>query len=284
LLAEGLRSQQSFEDFLLKADQAAAKLEESRAKVGVAESDVAASRGERDKARTEADGKIAETDSELQSAIASVRDDEAKILKLDTQLARQETQVVTAPIDGFVAAIYGGQGGEQVKVQDQLVLLVPDSSDRAVELWLDGNDVALVRPGEEVRLQFEGWPALQFSGWPSVAIGTFGGTVTFIDATDDGAGRFRVFVQPLEGDLDWPDAHLLRQGVRAKGWVMLGTVPLAYELWRQLNDFPPSLPGIPSRDGKDEKGGDESKSEKAPGGPAEAWREADKAGKSWRPK
>ena len=61
-----------------------------------------------------------------------------------------------------------------------------------------------------------------------------------IDATDDGTGRFRVLVQPTTG-ADWPSDRYLRQGVRANGWVMLQQVTLGYELWRQLNGFPPSV-------------------------------------------
>ena len=36
---------------------------------------------------------------------------------------------------------------------------------------------------------------------------------------------------------------MLRQGVRTNGWVLLGQVPLGYELWRQINGFPP-LPSV----------------------------------------
>ncbi len=269
LFREGLRSLQSVEDYGLKADLARAKLEESRAKVAAAEADLAASRADREKLQQDASGKLAEADGDLQSAVALLADDEAKILKLDTQLSRQDRRLVDAPIDGIVARIYGGQGGEQVKENEELILLVPDTADRAVEIWLDGNDAALVRPGQQVRLQFEGWPALQFSGWPSVAVGTFGGRVDFVDPTDDGKGQFRVFVVQDATEAPWPDATWLRQGVRTKGWVMLSTVPLAYEAWRQLNDFPPTVPAPTESKGV--------------GGPAEPG-EAGKAGKSWRPK
>ena len=40
---------------------------------------------------------------------------------------------------------------------------------------------------------------------------------------------------------DWPGARWLRQGVRANGWVLLQRVPLWYEIWRQVNGFPPAL-------------------------------------------
>ncbi len=59
-----------------------------------------------------------------------------------------------------------------------------------------GNDLPLVRVGNHVRLQFEGWPSLQFTGWPAVAVGTFGGEVAVVDPTDDGSGMFRVLVRP----------------------------------------------------------------------------------------
>jgi hypothetical protein len=73
-----------------------------------------------------------------------------------------------------------------------------------------------------------------------VAVGTFGGTIAFVDAHDDGHGRFRVVVVPDEGS-DWPDGRYLRQGVRAHGWVLLDQVSLGFELWRQLNGFPPAV-------------------------------------------
>jgi len=96
-------------------------------------------------------------------------------------------------------------------------------------------------PGNLVRLQFEGWPALQFSGWPSIAVGTFGGRVLLVDPTDNGKGKFRVLVESDPGDDPWPSRRFLRQGVRANGWVLLNIVPIGYELWRQFNGFPPVI-------------------------------------------
>ena len=80
-----------------------------------------------------------------------------------------------------------------------------------------------------------------------------------MDATDDGMGRFRVVVGPSDDVVDrgdgqgpvkvgWPDKdRWLRQGVRANAWVMLNEVPLWFELWRQINGFPPM---ISNADGK----------------------------------
>lgn len=82
---------------------------------------------------------------------------------------------------------------------------------------------------------------MQFAGWPQVAVGTFGGKVAFVDATDDGNGDFRVVVVPDEGSEAWPSSRFLRQGVRTRGWLLLKEVRLGYELWRQFNGFPPAI-------------------------------------------
>jgi hypothetical protein len=63
--------------------------------------------------------------------------------------------------------------------------------------------------------------------------------VSLVDPTDSGNGRFRMLIVPDDNDDPWPDDRWLRQGVRAKGWVLLNRVRLWYELWRQLNGFPP---------------------------------------------
>jgi len=130
------------------------------------------------------------------------------------------------------------EGGVFVKAGTVLAVLVPDTEVRAVELYVSGNDLPLLAIGRPVRLQFEGWPAVQFSGWPSVAVGTFGGTVGVIDASDDGTGNFRILVFPDSG-MSWPSGLYLRQGVRVVGWVLLDSVRLGWELWRQFNGFPP---------------------------------------------
>lgn len=118
---------------------------------------------------------------------------------------------------------------------------------QARETDAEGN---VVRPGSPVRLQFEGWPAIQFVGWPSVAVGTFGGEVVFVDATDDGTGKFRIVVAPRPDVLErngqtrvqnWPKNQWLRQGVRVDAWVLLQQLPLWKEVWRQLNAFPPII-------------------------------------------
>ena len=264
LTAQGLRSERDLELAQAARDSARAAVERARAGVAAADNVVGGLEAERDNVQFRVDGEIAAIDAELQSAIANVAAADQRILQLDSRISKQELQEVTAPRDGMIARIYGGAGTEQVREGDPLITLVPDSASRAVELWFDGNDATLLREGQEVRVQFEGWPALQFVGWPSVAIGTFEGRLAFVDAMADNKGQFRALVV-ASSDTAWPDPRWLRQGVKAKGWALLNVVPLGFELWRQLNDFPATVDAP-----DEEKSSDPAKK--------------DKAGKAWNPK
>lgn len=214
----------------------------------------------------------ANVSSEREAATAAVRSARhdlqgarTALLRAETGLARQARQQVRAPREGTILKILSGQGGELVKAGEPLVTLVPETTDRAVAVMVDGRDAALIVPGRKVRLQFEGWPAVQFVGWPSVAVGTFGGVVAFVDASDDGKGNFRVLVTPDPEDEPWPAPRFLRQGVLVHGWVLLEVVPLGYELWRQFNGFPPSLVAEPP-DGAGEGKASSGQGAKADGG------------------
>ncbi|HEY6881956.1 MAG TPA: HlyD family efflux transporter periplasmic adaptor subunit [Polyangiales bacterium] len=242
---------------------AKARTEHEAAKADVASTlgELDAARATLEKAEAEGDGKVQDAEAKVRSAESDSADARASLTRLDVTIARQAGQLVRASRAGVVLSILAAQGGEQVKQGDTLALLVPDTRDRAVELWVDGNDAAIVSDSRHVRLQFEGWPAVQFSGWPSVAVGTFGGRVAFVDPHDDGKGYFRVLVQPDPNSPPWPEPRFLRQGVRTNGWILVERVTLGFELWRRFNGFPPMLrypPGHDPRDpskGEPEKGG-----------------------------
>jgi multidrug efflux pump subunit AcrA (membrane-fusion protein) len=169
---------------------------------------------------------------------ATVSSAQSNVAELEVKIARQKSQLVKAPFDGIVVRILAPDGGTVVDTGDPLALMVPETEDRAVEITIKGIDLPLISKGRKVRLQFEGWPAVQFTGWPSVAVGTFGGTVEFVDAIDDGKGNYRVLVFPDLNEPPWPEQRYLRQGVRVVGWILLDEVTLGWELWRKLNSFP----------------------------------------------
>ena len=175
----------------------------------------------------------------------------AEVARMQVRLSRQGAQTVTAPRDGTVQRILVPEGGPVFKSGEPLAVLIPQTDQRAIEIWISGNDLPLVYPDRHVRIQFEGWPALQFSGWPSVAVGTFAGVVSVVDPVDNGAGKFRVLIVPdpqADPSDEWPSARYLRQGVRANAWVLLDRVSVGYELWRQFNGFPASQPKAPEHD------------------------------------
>ncbi len=235
LADEGITSQRDAELARLKRDKATADLQ-------ALEREIDAARQALGKARADGDAKVATVGAQLEEARAKLAEQQQKQLDVEVRVDRQQAQLVRAPRDGTVLRLHGGPGGGQVKAGDVLVTLVPEAQSRAVELWIDGNDMPLVADNEEVRLLFEGWPALQFVGFPGADAGTYAGRVAFIDATDDGKGGFRIVVVPDPTEAEWPDATRLRQGVRAKGWVLFGQTSLGYELWRRLNGFPPLPP------------------------------------------
>lgn len=240
LQAKGLASQRTLELSTLEMAQRYAEVERAQAGLQAAKSEVDALSADRQKLTADTAGGIEKAKSELNKALEDQSVILADLLKLETKLARQQTQVITAPRDGTILRLLANPNAELVKAGQALAILIPDVEQRAVELWVDGNDLPLIINDSHVRLQFEGYPAIQFGGWPEFSIGSFAGKVTLIDSTDDGKGNFRILVTAIVDDgIDWPSPRFLRQGVRVNGWVLLGQVTLGYELWRIFNGFPP---------------------------------------------
>jgi multidrug efflux pump subunit AcrA (membrane-fusion protein) len=196
-----------------------------------------------------------------EAALKSAQSEQAAVKQqyntIKTQVERQQNQKVYAAVNGTIFRVLANAeaGGQLVRPGERLAVLVPDitASDQptqegltaekypgiVAELNIDGNDLPLVRVGDRVILQFEGWAAVQFAAYPAAAAGTFEGRVYLVDPTSDGEGRFRILVEPAPGS-NWPEEQYLRQGVRAQGWVLLNEVTLGYEMWRLLNGFPPA--------------------------------------------
>ncbi len=246
-------SLQRYQEIERKVGEAKAKVNRAEAYVASAKADLEGKIRERvakiQKAQVDieyaeatlrrATGDISKAQSDVAKAQQDLNKTKGDLLNMETTVARQGSRVITAPFDGYLVSINANLGTGVLKAGDPLATIVPDTADRSVQIWLNGNDAPLVEPGRHVRLQFEGWPAVQFAGWPSVAVGTFGGEVISVDAVDDGRGKFRILVVPDPTDIQWPEDRFLRQGVRANGWVLLEQVPLWFEVWRRLNGFPP---------------------------------------------
>lgn len=261
----------------LEVERAQAAVEQAKANLAVAERDVVNATLNLNRIQNDTAAQLSRVSADIQSALESMAKNGADVQKVENDLANLEIrtgqQRIVAPASGRVSRLDRVGAGAVVKAGDSLALIVPDTSDRAVEIFVSDNDIPLLEVGRPVRLQFAGWPALQFSGFPSVAVGTFGGRISVIDPVDDGLARYRVIVQQdrhrlPSGKIDppWPAPHLIRPGAEAAGWVMLDTVPLGFELWRQFNGFPPRAPQKPPLMGKKDAPG-EAKEKKSSLGP-----------------
>lgn len=241
LRAEGLASERDLELARLGETETTMARRSADAALAAAVADQASAVASAAEARLDADARVDEAHAMVRSAEAELLAARMSLESAEADLVRQRMRRVTAPVAGMVLRILVRTGGAQVKAQDPLLVLIPTTEQRAIEVWVDGNDAAIIDAGRKVRLQFEGWPAVQWSGWPRAAVGTYGGEVAFVDAQGDGQGHFRVVVLPDPEDVEWPERRFLRQGVRVKAWFLLDEVRLGFELWRRFNGFPPAF-------------------------------------------
>ena len=248
---DGLFSLTDLESRRLTIQQDYAKVVMQENKLNVTRQSLANARLDLELIQAKYEQDIAKTMSDRSSALSSKASANNEIAVMRNKISnvnvRRGMYVVRAPQSGFVVRSLKAGIGETIKEGEAIATLQPANPTIAVELFVRAMDVPLIQRGRRVRIQFDGWPAIQFSGWPAVAVGTFGGKVAVIDAVSSTNGQYRLLVTPdaMPGDQPWPKQ--LRVGSGVAGWVMLDDVPIWYELWRQLNGFPPSLKQEPAK-------------------------------------
>lgn len=255
----GLFSLTDIETRRLKLQEDNAKVISQRNKLNNSTQNLLNSTIELDNIRAKYQESISKAQSDMSSAISSKASAQGDIAKLKNDISniriRRGLYVVRAPQDGFVVKTLKAGIGENIKEGESVATLQPKSPMVAAELYVSAMDVPLILDTSDVRLQFEGWPSVQFAGWPSVAVGTFAGKVSSIDLVSSAGGKYRLLVSQTSPvptkDEPWPAQ--LRQGSGVYGRIILRSVPLWYEIWRQLNGFPPSLEKEPAGDGKGKK-------------------------------
>ena len=272
---QGLRSRRDRELAELDHVRATTELERAKAAMAVTRRDVSVAQLDRQRAFADTSASVLNVGASLASARETVAGLMNDVNKLDIDIQNMQQRIdqrtVKSPATGRIVRLNAIGQSETVAEGDPLATIVPDTADQAVELSMSDNDIPLVRRGAHVRLQFAGWPAIQFTGWPAASVGTFAGRVTAIDAVDDGRSRFRIIVQPdydliaAGKETAWPNNQVLRPGSKVLGWVMLQTVPLWFELWRQFNAFPPNFPTEEDKidDGGKKTAGNEDADKKA---------------------
>ena len=237
---------------LTKLEEKRNKMQETSAKLNSAENKFLISKNELMNAliemnsiRQEYTDKIAKARSDRFSTMSSIYDAEGSVSKLKNQQTNYESRnqyyFITAPQDGIVSKIYKKGLGEIIKEGEEILSIMPLNAQLAVEMLVRPMDYPLLKIGLPVIFTFDGWPAFVFAGWPDGAVGTFSGHIFAIDNVTDENNLFRVYVEPDTNYIHkiWPTG--LRVGTGAYGRIIMNDVPLWYEVWRQLNGFPPDF-------------------------------------------
>ncbi|MFZ9741988.1 MAG: HlyD family secretion protein [Chitinophagaceae bacterium] len=185
--------------------------------------------------------KIFKSKSEIaisKSEIATTDGDVAKNQnQLSNYITRGKQRWLIAPQSGQIIKAKKSGINEIVKEGEMIVEIVPNKVNYAVELFVEPMDLILINIGQPVRLIFDGFPAIVFSGWPRNSYGTFVGRVVAIESNRNENGKFRILAVPDVNEKPWPLELKLCAGV--KGFALLKNVQIWYELWRQINGFPP---------------------------------------------
>jgi len=245
LAKEGLAATRELETAQLNLQKGQADSVRAETSLEASKRDVDAARFEENRTTQQADALIAEVE-----------------LRLANARQRGGASIIRAPISGTIVRVAKAGNGQTAKEGEMLAMIVPSASsfDQAAEITISSRDAAILEAGRQVRLQFSGFPAFLLNpGWQNFSLNTFGGRVAVVDAVDDGSGSYRVLVVPdsTQPQGKWPEQRFLRQGTPATGWILLNEVPVGYEIWRQLNGFPPVMPSY--GDKSDKKGGDKDK-------------------------
>lgn len=185
--------------------------------------------------------KIFKAQGERAAAQSEIAAGQGELAKLSNQYVnyaiRSGQYYLLAPQDGQVVKATKAGINEIVKEGEKLVEIVPAKVDYAVEMYVRPVDLPLLSINQRVRFLFDGFPAIVFSGWPKSSYGTFGGRIVAIESSVSTNGKFRILVGEDRSDKPWPKA--LRMGTGAAGIALLKDVPVWYELWRNINGFPP---------------------------------------------
>ncbi|MDG1729209.1 MAG: biotin/lipoyl-binding protein [Algibacter sp.] len=242
LQEEGLKAVKDVEEKRLKLQETQAKFISQENKYLASQNEVINARLELSRTNAAFADKISKAQSDMFTAQSSGFDTQAQVSKLENASTnykrRSDLLYVTAPQNGYINKVLTGGIGVTFKEGAELVGIMPAQIDLAVETFVRPIDLPLLHTGEKVRVQFDGWPAIVFSGWPNVSYGTYGATVVAIERFISDNGKYRVLLAPDETDHEWPEA--IRAGSGARTIALLEDVPIWFELWRQINSFPPN--------------------------------------------
>lgn len=185
--------------------------------------------------------KLSKIQGERFQSMGQIESSTGDIAKLENQVTnykiRQGLYYVLASQDGQIVQLNKAGIGEILKDGESIGSIVPAQVNYAVEIYVKPVDLPLVKPGQKVMCAFDGFPAIVFSGWPNSSYGVFAGEVIAVESNIDANGLFKALVVEDKDTKPWPAQIKIGAGVQAIA--ILNDVPVWYELWRNINGFPP---------------------------------------------
>ena len=213
-------------------------------KIGSTRQDLVIARIEMDAINQDYTEKVAKAQGDQFQSLSQIAGGQGDVAKLKNLYSnyniRSGMYFITAPQAGQITKAKKAGIGEIIKDGEMLVEIVPDKIDYAVELFIEPMDLPLISVQQKVQFMFDGFPAIVFSGWPNSSYGTFSGEVVAVENSVSANGKFRVLVkEDMSYKKRWPKE--LKIGAGTQGIALLKNVPVWYELWRNINGFPPDF-------------------------------------------
>jgi multidrug efflux pump subunit AcrA (membrane-fusion protein) len=238
---EGLVSLTQFQQRNISYQNAIAKKTASENKVAQTRQEISTMAIEQNAVIQDYTEKLSKTEGERFQSMGQIEGSEGDIAKLENQVAnykfRQGLYFIVASQDGQIVQLNKAGIGEILKETESIGIIVPKTVDYAVEIYIKPVDLPLIKEGQRVMCIFDGFPAIVFSGWPDSSYGTFAGKVIAIENNISANGLFKALIVEDKTQKRWPPK--IRMGTGVQGIAILNDVPVWYELWRNINGFPP---------------------------------------------
>lgn len=254
---EGLVSLTQFQQRSISYQNSVAKKTASENKVAQTRQEILNTQIEQNSVVQDYTEKLSKIEGERFQSMGQIEGSDGDIAKLQNQVAnykaRQGLYFIIASQDGQIVQLNKAGIGEVLKDGENIGTIVPTTVDYAVEIYIKPVDLPLVKEGQRVMCIFDGFPAIVFSGWPDSSYGTFAGKVIAVESNISPNGLFKALVIEDKHEKRWPPK--IKMGTGVQGIAILNDVPIWYELWRNINGFPPDYYEVTNtKSAKDEKG------------------------------
>lgn len=254
---EGLVSLTQFQQRSISYQNSVAKKTASENKVAQTRQEILNTQIEQNSVVQDYTEKLSKIEGERFQSMGQIEGSDGDIAKLQNQVAnykaRQGLYFIIASQDGQIVQLNKAGIGEVLKDGENIGTIVPSTVDYAVEIYIKPVDLPLVKEGQRVMCIFDGFPAIVFSGWPDSSYGTFAGKVIAVESNISPNGLFKALVIEDKHEKRWPPK--IKMGTGVQGIAILKDVPIWYELWRNINGFPPDYYEVTNtKSAKDEKG------------------------------